>query len=195
MSSRVLSKVFSECRSGIGFATLMVVSLHFCVFTAASNAFAYASSQESQWEADIKEAKARAKDFEKHQARLRRATEERESAAHEIKRERERDEARLEKARADYSIWKKNQPSPEKEEMRLEREHLKMLAAEAREQDRQRESFIVSRDRVRRVLRKEAYINEAVEYDVRSAKSIEEQRQNPQPHLLKFDVKKSSEIR
>lgn len=185
MSSSVFSKL------SIGFLVLALLGISLGM----STAHAYSASQESQWEADVKEAKARAKDFQKHMERLRQADLERESAAHEIKKEREKDEARLEKNRRDYIVWRKGQPSPEKEEMRLESEHLKMLTAEARKHEELRESYIVGRNRVRSVLQKEAFIDEAVEYDVHSARSIEEQNKTPHGRLLKFDVKKGSESR
>jgi septal ring factor EnvC (AmiA/AmiB activator) len=184
MSISVFSKLFSA---------LMPIILATTLVFSGVCAWAFSASQESQWQSDIKEAKARAKDFQKHIERLRRADVERESASQEIKLERAKDEQRLEKSRREYIVWRNKRPSPEKEEMRLEQEHLKMLEAEARKEEALREAYVVSRDRVRGVLEKEAFIDEALEYNVHSAPTIEEQNKIPHPHLLKFDVKKGSE--
>lgn len=159
-------------------------------------AHAYATSQEEQWHADLVEARARARDFEKHLARQRNADRERESAADEIKIVRRRDSERDERARREFIKERNARPSNELVELRLEREHLKKLEAEARAAEKIRKSFVASRDRMDQLMHKEAYINPAREYDAYSARPVAEQMEINKTYskpLLKLDIKKGGD--
>lgn len=153
---------------------------------------AYAATQEEQWQADLNEARARARDFEKHLARLRSASRERESAAQEIKVERRRDDERIERARREFIKDRDSRPSTEIVELRLEREHLKQLAAEARAAEKVRARYASDRDRMENMMHKEAYINPAREYDAYSARPVAEQEEITKSYakpLLKLNIK------
>ena len=147
--------------------------------------------QEKQWDADIFEAKARARDFEKHLARENDQARVRELAAEEIKREREKDEREQERAREAFIRYRDSHPSTEAAQIALEKAHEKELEREQEAYDRLQAEFVRGRNRFERTLAREANIDEAREYNVYSSPTIEWQKKNEPPHLLKLNIEPS----
>ena len=73
-----------------------------------------------------------------------------------------------ERARAAYVAERDRRPDPEIERERLERAYQRLLEQEERKREEARIRYIQARDRMREVLRREAYINEMVEYGLDS---------------------------
>lgn len=161
-------------RSGIS-AILTRKSIHLsCVLAGlmllfpATRTLAFIVSEEQQFEADMTEAIVRAKDFQRTMDTKAREIKEREIHASKHKEERKRIEEEREKDRQAFIRWRNSLPDPHLEMERLEREHQKKLDNETREMERARVRYVNERDRVREVMKREAYINEMVEYGLES---------------------------
>lgn len=127
-------------------------------------AHAFMESEEQQFQAEIHEAKVRANDFESTLKKMERLDQEREAASQGIGKERERVATELERIRTQFVKERDARADEELERERLEQEDLRLKEKEARKMEEVRKDYVVKRDRVRRVLSREAYIDEAREY-------------------------------
>ena len=156
MRSRIFLAIF-HCFavSACAFATLIA---------RVPTAEAFIVSEEKQFQADIDEAKSRARDFQRTMDRLAEEEKRRESFGYEQTEINEREAADYEKQRRDFVNARDREPDQGVIQESLEREYLRAQETEEREMDQARRKYIVERDRVREVLRRDAYINEMVEY-------------------------------
>lgn len=129
---------------------------------------AFVTSEEEQFKADIREAISRARDFQRTMDRLKQEEIERERLGYLEKERKKREEEMRERARAAYVAERDRRPDPEIERERLERAYQRLLEQEERKREEARIRYIQARDRMREVLRREAYINEMVEYGLDS---------------------------
>lgn len=137
----------------------------FGALSAPPAAWAFHDSEDQQFEAEIHEAKVRAQDFEKYLQRSEREERDREAASKGMGAERVREEA--ERAAVQKEFAKKNADVRLREEAEreaLEKQWDEQQLKEAQQDDVVRKEYVAKRDRVRRVLSREAYIDEAREY-------------------------------
>lgn len=133
----------------------------------AGDARAFTRSDEEKFKVDFKEAKARARDFKRHQDRVAKATAERERAVMEIKRKRDRDYSQYEQTRVQYL---KVRPDYDKETAKLERleaEFDRKKLAEDEQMDRKRQEYKRKRERLEKLIESEAFIDPADEYELK----------------------------
>lgn len=142
------------------FVILVVVDL---LFTA-SQTMAFIGSEDEQFQADITEAKKRAKDFKNTLQRIEDDQKKLESAGREIGPKREAEAKLQEKSREQYVEERNNRPLQELIIEKLEREDLRLKKLADEEMDQNRKNYVKKRDQVRRVLEREAYIDESKEY-------------------------------
>lgn len=129
---------------------------------------AFMISDEHQFQAEINEAISRARDFQRTMDRLKQEELERERFGYLEKEKRKREEEERERARQAYVTERNLRPDPRIEQERLERQYQKQLEREERKMEEARKRYIQARDRMREILRREAYINEMVEYGLDS---------------------------
>lgn len=151
-------------RSSLIAVTLIAAS----TLIVASRGDAFVASEEHQFQADINEAIARARDFQRTMDRLKQEDIERERLGYLEKERKKREEETRERARKAYIAERDSRPDPQIERERLEREYQRWLEREERKREEARVRYIRARDRMREVLRREAYINEMVEYGLDS---------------------------
>ncbi len=154
--------VMKEISSRLSFIRAMVVFA--TVLAVGPLGRAFIVSEEQQFEADIAEAIARARDFQRTMNRFKKEQREREQAGYRYKEIRKREEERRERARRAFVVERDRRPDPRIAIERLEREYLKQLEKEERAREEARKRYIRARDKMREVLRRQAYINEMAEY-------------------------------
>ena len=146
------------------------LKLSFACLTAAltlvtSEAKAFLVSEEQQFKLDIDEAKSRARDFRGYLERLAKEARERQIGADVIKREREKAEREEAKAREEYTRIRNSKPvDDETARLRLEKQWEKEQADLEKRMEEARKAYVRNRERVRQVLERDAYIDEAAEY-------------------------------
>jgi hypothetical protein len=150
------------------------------VFTAAmgvvgpAHGFVF-GSQEEQWETDIREARSRARDFEMHVKRMEELERLRLSEAAEAAVQRASQQQAYEAVRLEFIRERNSRPSNEEAIERLERQHEILMEAELKKQEEIRRAFVVGREKVRAALERDAYIDEAREYDVWTPVPVEKE--------------------
>lgn len=130
----------------------------------ADPASCFITSEDQQFQADIAEAKARAKDFQKTMDRIDRDQRLLESYGPEKSRQRVKDAEEEEQARRDFVRIRNNRPSELLERDRLERDDEWQKKQFEAQMDVYRRDYVRKRDRVRTVLERDAYIDSAREY-------------------------------
>jgi len=143
---------------------MLLIASVIAAFAGSTPARAFMESEDQQFQADINEAKARAHDFGRTLERIEREDKEREAARPEVTRARERVAAEREEVRREFVIARDKRPDEELIREKLEKADLKEKEKEARVMEANRKEYVAKRDRVRRVIGKEAYIDEAREY-------------------------------
>ncbi len=143
---------------------ILVISV---AFGAVADARAFGGSEEERWKWEVKEAKARANDFRQHLGRTTAADRDREEAATEAKKARVRGEVEDERALAAFIKERDAKPDPGKLEDKREKEFERIQALDAREMESSRQGYVRVRNRVREVLKRDAHIDEALEYGLR----------------------------
>ena len=179
-------KVLNFSKSLIIFSLVLAAPLLW-----AAHAHAYAANQEAQWDADLVEAKARAKDFKKHKERDVEASREREKDAHAEDALLKKQAEEYERDRAAYARHQKTLPTQEQLDDVMNAAEAKEQAADAKKQEAIREDYVKGRNHYEAALEKDAFISEAQEYNVHSAPSVEWQNAHKPPDLLKFKVEES----
>ena len=133
---------------------------------AAVPTWAFITSDEEIWRADIDEGKRRAQDFKEHIRRERQAEAEREQSAGEFSGERFARQQQYEKLRSEYISERDARPDEGLERERLEKQYEAERATREREMEIQRRAYVVNRALVREVLAREAYIDEMLENEL-----------------------------
>lgn len=143
----------------IGSFALVVLAL-----LAPRPALAIGGSEDEIFQADINEARARAKDF--NSQKLREANEDlqRQLGTKEVKRDRAQFEAQQEKERESYVQDRNERPNVWREQARLERQFDEEKIVEDKQMDKNRRDYKKKRERVRRLIHSEARIDENQEY-------------------------------
>lgn len=147
-------------------AVLLAVVL-FVLLGALDKIEAFVRSEDELMQAEIQEAKARAKDFKANQERMAKLEAEREKAVGEIKKQRARDEEEAEKVRQAFIQKRNSQPDMTAAQEKLEREDDERRAREEAEMDKKRREYLNKRAKVEDIINREAYIDPAEEYDLK----------------------------
>ncbi len=127
-------------------------------------ALGFMASEEQQFRAEVEEARARARDFERTLERMAREARERESAAREMTVIRERAEREDARAREEFIVERNQRPDPNAGRDRLEREWEREREREAKKMEADRQAYVRAREKVRQVIEREAHIDEKKEY-------------------------------
>lgn len=144
------------------FASYIIVFVTLLVASQMSHAFV--GSEEEMMQAEINEALARARDFEKHKRREAQADERRLKAASEIKEKRARERERQEQAREAYLAKRPEREAAAREKERLEKAYELKLEKQAKQRELARQEYVKKRNRMQSIIEKEAYIDPAEEY-------------------------------
>lgn len=127
---------------------------------------AFTRSEDELMAAEIAVARARANDFKATRERMKREEIEREKFAQEAKIAREEVEWAQEDARRRFIEERNSRPDVEAETARLEQLDLEQKQKEEARMEQARREYIAKRQKVKRIIEEEAYIDEALEYDV-----------------------------
>lgn len=160
-----MSKAFETALSGLFRAILAGVAVG--ALAGSADAWAFGRSEEEMMKIDVQEAKARARDFKRHQERMARVSEERERAVNEIRKKRERDEAAAEALREKYLKVRPDYDKEQAKRDKLEVEFERKKADQERQLDQVRYDYLKKREKVRKTIESEAFIDEAEEYEIK----------------------------
>lgn len=127
-------------------------------------ALAFMESEDQQFQADIDEAKKRANDFKRTMDRIENDQRSLEAAGKSLGLTRELQLQEAEQVRLEYVHERNARPSVELATEILEKENERQKVREAEQMEANRREYIQKRDGVRRVLERDAYIDEKLEY-------------------------------
>lgn len=142
-------------------------SVSLAILAGVEKAPAFTRSEDELMEADVKEAKARARDFQAQQERTAKADAEREVASGEIKLERARFDEQSEEARVRYIENRNSKPDPEIEITKLESQFDEKKKREDDLMEANRVNYLKKRAAVQHTIESEAYIDQNLEYGVK----------------------------
>lgn len=133
----------------------------------ATESHAFITDEGRQWDADIAEAKSRARDFEAYLQRRKKAESAREEFAQVETEKREDFEKEFEHDRKEFVEWRDRRPDETAKRDFMERKWEKAKLEEERQMEANRREYVINRERVRRVIATEAGIDEMKEFDLK----------------------------
>ncbi|MES2963307.1 MAG: hypothetical protein V4760_05410 [Bdellovibrionota bacterium] len=147
---------------------ILAIVLFVSVFATSHARAQFARTEDQLMEADINEARRRAKDFKNHLALVKkRKLQQEKIGPEEVKKARAAFEERQAEARTKFIRERDARPvTPDQVIERMERETERQRERLAEQMEADRQKYIVKRNRVRSTIEREGYIDETLEFDM-----------------------------